>query len=79
MSDSQCAMILRYIQETGSITPIDAMREFACMRLGARCYDLKKLGYDIVTTTEEAINRFGKKVSFARYSIAMPKGQLSLF
>ena len=74
MIESQAMSILRYMQEVGSITPLDAMREFACMRCGARIYDLKRLGHDIRTTPETSTNRFGKRVSFARYSLP-PKGQ----
>jgi len=78
MIESQAMLILRYMQEVGSITPLDAMREFACMRCGARIYDLKELHYDITTTMETSTNRFGKRVSFARYSL-VPKCQLDLF
>jgi len=69
MRESQAQMILRYITETGSITPVDAMREFACMRLSGRILDLRKLGYPIRTTMEDSVNRFGRRVSFARYSL----------
>jgi len=78
MPESQSALILRFMQEVGSITPLDAMREFSCMRCGARIYDLKELGYDITTTMETSTNQFGKQIRFARYSIAAPKGQLEL-
>ena len=74
MIESQAMSILRYMQETGSITALDAMREFGCMRLGARCYDLKKLGYDIRSVTETSKNRYGRSVSYSRYSLP-PKGQ----
>ena len=76
---SQTKDVLDYINQFGSISQLDAFKDLAIFRLGARIYDLRKLGYDIVTTTEVAENRFGKKVSFARYSLAMSKGQLSLF
>lgn len=32
---SQTEMILLYLQTHGAITPLDALREFGCMRLGA--------------------------------------------
>lgn len=66
---TQCDMILRYMQETGSITPWEAMREFGCMRLGARIWDLKKRGFEIQTEMVTDQNRYGKRVSFARYSV----------
>lgn len=48
---TQCQKILEYLQthEEG-ITPIDALNEFGCFRLGARISDLRKQGYNISTT-----------------------------
>ncbi len=67
---TQCEMILRYMQDTGSITPWEAMREFGCMRLGARIYDLKRRGVPIRRETVQDTNRYGKTVSYARYRVA---------
>ena len=66
---TQTDMILRYMQETGSITPWEAVKEFGCMRLGARIYDLKRRGYGIERTLVSDVNRYGKRVQYARYSI----------
>jgi hypothetical protein len=66
---TQCDMILRYMQETGSITPWEAMREFGCLRLGARIYDLKRRGVDVTRELVTDRNRYGKPVSYARYSV----------
>ena len=66
--ESQAMKILRYMEEFGSITPVDALREFGCMRLGARIWDLKnKYGYIIRTEIEAAVNRFGETIRYARY------------
>ena len=64
---TQCERILMYLREEGSITPLDAMREFGCMRLGARVYDLKRRGIGIRKETETRENRWGQKVRYARY------------
>lgn len=69
---TQSDMILRYMQETGSITPWEALREFGCMRLGARIYDLKRRGVDIRSELVTDRNRYGKTVSYARYSVNAP-------
>ena len=66
---TQCDMILRYMQDTGSITPWEAMREFGCMRLGARIYDLKRQGVPIITDCVSEKNRYGKRVRYARYRL----------
>ena len=44
---SQCNRVLQHLQAYGSITPLEAMQEYGIMRLGARIYDLKKMGYSI--------------------------------
>ena len=54
---TQSDMILRYMHENGSITPWEAMREFGCMRLGARIWDLKKAGTTIITESLTERNR----------------------
>lgn len=64
---TQRDMILQFMQDTGSITPLDALREFGCMRLGARIWDLKRRGHEIRRVMESRENRYGKTVSFARY------------
>lgn len=66
---TQTDMILRHLQDFGSITALDAMRDYGCMRLGARIWDLKRAGHDIRTTFESAQNRYGDKVSYARYTM----------
>ena len=70
MKETQCDLILQYIKDEGSITPVDAIREFGCLRLGARIWDLKnKRGIPIKTTKEKSKNRYGKTVLYARYSL----------
>lgn len=66
---TQCEKILQYIEETGSITPLDAMREFGCMRLASRICDLKKAGYNIKREMETGKNRNGEPVLYARYTL----------
>lgn len=65
----QTEMVLKWLKEVGPITPLDALREFGLMRLGARIFDLRRQGYNIETKTETRVNRFGRKVSYARYEL----------
>ena len=67
---TQNQRILDYIEEFGSITQLDALRDLGVMRLASRISDLKRLGYPIVRTNETVKNRFGEKVSIRRYSLA---------
>lgn len=66
---TQRGMVLRWLKEEGHITPLDAMREFGCFRLGARIHELKKAGYGIINEWEESVNRYGQTVRYARYRL----------
>ena len=69
MKRTQCERILEYISENGSITQLDALREFGCMRLASRISDLKRQGVPVKRTMETAKNRYGEPISYARYSL----------
>lgn len=66
---TQNEKILDYMRENGCITPLDALREFGCMRLASRISDLKKLGYKIKKTMVISKNRQGEKIRFAKYEL----------
>lgn len=61
--------ILNYMKDFGSITPLDAMREFGIMRLASRISDLKKRGYKISREFEKSVNRYGEHTKYARYKL----------
>ena len=65
---TQCEMILKYMEEVGSITPAEAMAEFGCMRLASRICEIKRT-HRIKTERVYTVNRYGKCVTFARYSL----------
>ena len=48
---SQCNDILTYLQSGRSLTPLEALDLFGCMRLGARIWELKGEGYPIESRT----------------------------
>lgn len=54
----------------GSITALEALREFGCYRLASRISDLRQEGMAITKTMEESISIItGKPVRFARYRL----------
>lgn len=65
---TQCERVVDYIKRKGSITTREAFVEFGCARLASRINDLKKQGYKFKTETVSALNCFGEKVHFTRYS-----------
>ena len=63
---SQKAMILDWMLLGHSITPMDALKMFGCLRLGARIADIKGMGY-LVHTEMVHDRRTGKR--YASYSL----------
>ena len=61
--------VLMYLKEFGSITSLDAIREFDATRLAAIIYDLKKEGYEFEVERIPHIDRYGDKVSYAKYTL----------
>lgn len=65
MKRSQCAAILEHFKKGRSLTPLEALRRFGCLRLAARCADLREAGYRI---RSRMVSVGDKKV--ARYWLA---------
>ena len=57
------------MRDFGRISPVEAMQDLGCMRLGARVYDLKRDGYAIKKEMETSKNRYGEDTSYARYRL----------
>ena len=71
---TQNERILEYMEEFGSITQLEALKEIGCMRLASRISDLKRLGYPIVSEIETVTNRFGEKCHIKRYRMLKEGG-----
>ena len=65
---SQEQQILSALKKGRRITPLDALSEFNCFRLGGRIYDLKQQGWNIKTDMVQSSS--GKR--FARYRLGRP-------
>lgn len=66
---TQTEAILAHLKSGRTITPMDALNLYGCMRLGARIFDIRHMGYDISMTLQTVKNRFGHTVSFAQYKL----------
>ena len=66
---TQNERIIDYINEFGSITQLDALKDLGVMRLASRISDLRRLGYPIISTIEPVKNRYGEKCHIKRYSL----------
>ena len=61
--------ILYHLKEGKSITPRQAFFDYSAMRLSAIIFDLKEDGYDIKSERETSRDKFGDKVSYAKYTL----------
>ncbi len=71
---SQCEMMLNHMREHGSITSREAMYDYGIGRASGRVFDLRKRGYDVETTMETGLNRYGIPTRYARYTLAEREG-----
>lgn len=63
----QTERILKYINDFGSITSLQAMQDLGVMRLASRITDLKQAGYEIDSEYIHSKNRYGEPMRYKRY------------
>ena len=61
--------IIRHLNDKGSITALEAMKEYGIMRLTSRICELKDEGYNIRIEFVSSKNRYNEPVSFSKYSL----------
>lgn len=64
---SQCKLILEYLQTHEGITDNDARDLFHCNRLSGRIYDLRNKGYAITTDWRYGKNVYGNPIKYGFY------------
>ena len=71
---TQKERVLKYIEDFGSISSLEAFTELGNTRLSASIYLLKNEDeLEIKSITESKLNRYGEKTHFSRYYL---KGSL---
>lgn len=70
---TQREAILQYIEEFGSITPIQAFADLGITKLATRISEMRKDGMTFRIETVSTKNRYGKSVNYAKYSFAEVK------
>lgn len=66
---TQCERVERHMRDYGSITALEAMREYGIMRLASRISDLRKQGVVIESSMKSVRNRYGEKTHYAVYTL----------
>ena len=68
---TQTEKVLAFLEDNGSINPLEALGELGVMRLASRISDLKKQGVQIERKMVTKENRWGEPVTFAEYRLAV--------
>lgn len=66
---TQTKRILDYLDEFGSITQLEAIRDLGIMRLASRISELRKQGFPIEDKMITVKNRFEEKCYVKQYSL----------
>ena len=64
---TQCERILKYMDDFGSISTMQAFNDLGIARLASRIHDLKRLGIEIESETRTAKNRYGEHTHYSVY------------
>ena len=70
---TQREAIIAYINEFGSITPMQAYADLGITKLATRISEMRKDGITFKIETVHVKNRYGKTVPFAKYSFPEAK------
>lgn len=65
---TQKEMVLQYITDFGSITPMQAFADLGITKLATRISEMRKDGMNFKIQAVKGKNRYGKPTRYARYS-----------
>ena len=65
---TQKELVIQYITDFGSITPMEAFGDLGITKLATRISEMRKEGMQFKIDMVKRKNRYGKPVRFARYS-----------
>ena len=66
---TQKELVLQYIKDFGSITPMQAFSDLGITKLATRISEMRKDGMQFKIQAEKGKNRYGKPTRYARYSL----------
>ena len=65
---TQKELVLQYIIDFGSITPMEAFADLGITKLATRISEMRKDGMEFKIETVKGKNRYGKTVCYCKYS-----------
>lgn len=66
---TQREQIIDYLNQFGSITPMEAFADLGITKLATRISEMRKDGKEFRIETVKSTNRFGKAIRYAKYSL----------
>ena len=73
-AETQKWQIARHLIEKGTISSLEAFEKYRILRCGARIFDLREEGWQIMTDHEVKVDTFGDKKTVWRYILLdLPK------
>ena len=66
---TQHEMILDYLDDNGTITPMEAFYQLGITKLATRISEMRKNGIEFDIRTVESKNRCGNAVRYAQYAL----------
>jgi hypothetical protein len=81
--NSQLTAVMWHLKEFGSITSLEAIKEYGITRLAEYIRQMRQMGYSITTEDVTNKNRFGNSVTYGKYIYNNPdqiteNGQIKL-
>lgn len=67
MKETQHERIKKYIEDFGSITPMQAFSDLGITKLATRISEMTKKGYVVEREMIESANRYGEPTRFMKY------------
>ena len=64
---TQCERVLKYMDDFGTISTMQAFSDLGVTRLASRIHDLKQMGYEIESETCYSKNRYGENTHYSVY------------
>lgn len=61
--------ILIDLMKQGWVSPAMALARAGCMRLAARAFDIKQMGYHVISRTVKGKSRAGRTTTYKEYRI----------
>jgi hypothetical protein len=68
---TQGERIVKYMQDYGTITPMEAFADLGITKLATRVSELRQAGVHIKKEPVQAKNRYGEDVRYMRYSLGV--------